>query len=193
MIKIFLTNAAGIVKVFHRLHVRLQLIAIMANINPLVFHYLLVMKENERKHRKLKTAVWFKKNITNLTFIFSFWIFSVYAPWIYSTKCAINLSSPPASSAWWGWGPGSGEGFPRSPLTCRRARDISPSKHALSAPEHNTHPETISLNYRCTKTSTKKNNNTIKWKFIVFQNCTWCDPAAVNGLNVERTEIKSYL
>lgn len=82
MIKIFLTNAARIVKVFHRLHVRLQLIAIIANINPLVFHYLLVMKENERKHRKLKTAMFDfkKKNITNLTFIFSFWIFSVYAP-----------------------------------------------------------------------------------------------------------------
>lgn len=82
MIKIFLTNAARIVKVFHRLHVRLQLIAIIANINPLVFHYLLVMKENERKHRKLKTAMFDlkkKKHHKSDIYIFFLDIFCVCA------------------------------------------------------------------------------------------------------------------
>lgn len=74
MIKIFLTNAAGIVKVFHRLHVRLQLIAIIANINPLVFHYLLVMKENERKHRKLKTAIFDLKKKHHKSDIYIFFL-----------------------------------------------------------------------------------------------------------------------
>ena len=38
---VFLTNAAGIIQVLLRLRVGLQLIAVIANINPLIFHYLL--------------------------------------------------------------------------------------------------------------------------------------------------------
>lgn len=39
--KRFLTNAVGVIQVLHRLCVGLQLIAVIANIYPLIFHYLL--------------------------------------------------------------------------------------------------------------------------------------------------------
>lgn len=44
---VFLTNAACVVKVLLRLYVGLQLITIIANINPLISHYLLMRKEKE--------------------------------------------------------------------------------------------------------------------------------------------------
>ncbi len=46
---VFLTNAVGIVQVLHGLCVGLQLCAVIADINPLIFHYLLVRKEKERE------------------------------------------------------------------------------------------------------------------------------------------------
>lgn len=51
----FLTNATGIIEVLHWLCVGLQLITIVANIDPLVFHYLLVRKQKERRHDKYST------------------------------------------------------------------------------------------------------------------------------------------
>lgn len=44
-------------------------------------------------------------------------------------------SSPPVSSVWWGWGPGSDAGFPRSLSTCKREPCISPAKLARAAPK----------------------------------------------------------
>ncbi len=60
----FLTNTAGIVKVLHRFCVGFQLVAIVAHINPLVFHYLLLRKEKERdaltkRYRHLLTENYF--------------------------------------------------------------------------------------------------------------------------------------
>lgn len=44
----FLTDATSVADVFHRLCVGLQLLAVKADIDPLIFHYLLVRKEREK-------------------------------------------------------------------------------------------------------------------------------------------------
>lgn len=48
-IKVFLTDAVGVVEVLLRLCVGLQLLSVIADIQPLISHYLLVRRKKEKE------------------------------------------------------------------------------------------------------------------------------------------------